>query len=76
MADIFFKYFYPLFHVLGANKISIGKISNLPINITPERSILEKGEYAEKLDIGPIKFIPGPTLFKQVMAAVKFEVKS
>ncbi len=53
-----------------------GKISNLPAIISMESTILEKPEYAAKLQVGPTKENPGPTLLIQVSDAEKWVVKS
>ena len=49
-----------------------GNTSSLPSSIEKARTILENAEYAAKLDAGPTPARPGPTLLKQVAAAVRF----
>lgn len=73
----FCRFFYLfLDQVDGANAIMNGKISSLPISIAIERIIFEKSEYAEKFEVGPTPPKPGPTLLKQVAAAVNVVSKS
>ena len=54
------------FHTLCENRSSIGKISNLPANISKVNTSLEKILRSAKFAIGPTASKPGPTLLKQV----------
>jgi hypothetical protein len=64
-----------LVQVDGIMAISMGNISSLPISIAKVSTIFEKSEYWLKLYSGPIPPSPGPTLLKQVTAAVKLVSK-
>ena len=64
-------------HVLGLNSKRIGKISNLPMSITKDKTILEKPDSAAKEPHGPTSVpSPGPTLERQVKDAVNAVMKS
>lgn len=67
------SYIY-LRQALGENSTKIGKISNLPISISIERTIFESAEKALKFCVGPTLASPGPMLFKVATTAVKFVV--
>lgn len=62
--------------LLGRNANINGNISSLPSSIVIDSTILEKLEYIEKFAAGPTAAKPGPTLFMQETAAVKFVSKS
>ena len=56
--------------------MSMGKISKRPMSMARERTTLLRGEKAAKFSIGPTAPRPGPTLLRQVSAAVKDVVRS
>ena len=66
---------HAFFQVDGIKAMRSGNISSLPISIARESTSLEKLEYAAKLPAGPTISNPGPTLLKQVAAAVKLVSK-
>ena len=68
---------YRFDHVLGLNKRRIGKISNLPINMTKQSQIFEHADKVTKLPQGPTMLPkPGPTLEKHVSEEVNAVIKS
>ena len=60
----------------GARAIIIGKISSLPSSIPKESAIFANAEKPPKPPAGPTAPKPGPTLLKQVTAAVRLVSKS
>ena len=51
------------------NKTNIGKISNLPDNISKIKIIFDGIPYTAKLQVGPTVSNPGPILLKQEITA-------
>ena len=62
--------------MLAENSTKIGKISSLPISISNIKTVVERGEYIEKLHTGPTFARPGPMLLIAEITAVKLVVKS
>ena len=69
--NTFFAVYAFLRHVIGANKRSIGKISNLPANISKINTSFDHHEKSWKEPIGPTAPSPGPILFKVAVTDVK-----
>ena len=67
---------YYFFQVLVENSTKIGNISSLPISISNIKTVVERGEYIEKLHAGPTFASPGPMLLIAETTAVKLVVKS